>query len=166
MGVKVSLEGLSDLTAALQALPTATQRNVVTRVLLEAAAPIQEAAQQLAPSRPASAPDEYYHVNGAKRLRRPGTLKVLVQEGTKLTRNQARLVRNAGKHFVEVYVGTRDPIGRLQEFGTAHSPPDPFLRPAWEENKLAALETIKRRLGEEIHKAADRLARKASKAGG
>jgi HK97 gp10 family phage protein len=163
MKVKVGLEGLSELQAALEALPTATGKNVAKRVLLRAAEPIQQDAQLLAPSRPASASDEFYHYRGELRLRLPGTLKVLVEEGSRLTPNQARLARQQGKSFSEVYVGTRDPIGRLQEFGTAHAPPAPFLRPAWEAQKDQALQIIKSELGDEIAKAAQRLARKAAK---
>lgn len=170
MATRLQVEGLTELADALDLLPTSTERSLIRSVLLEAAEPIQQQAQAAAPRRPDDAPPEYFHEAGERKLRRPGTLKVLVQEGTKLTRNQARLARKAGKSYVEVYVGTRDPVGRLEEFGTGHSPPHPFLRPAWDANKEAALETVAARLAEKIEqiraKAAAKFARIAAKNGG
>jgi HK97 gp10 family phage protein len=165
--VSVRIEGLRELDAALAELPKATAKNVLVKVLMEAGTPIKDAAQAAAPTRPADAPTITYKAKGgARRVRRPGTLKALFQIGTRLTPNQARLARKEGKDFAEVYVGTRDPIARLEEYGTAHSPPQPTLRRAWDGNKEAALETVKSRLGELILKAAARLAKKRAKAGG
>ena len=72
------------------------------------------------------------------------------------------------KNYVEVHVGVagkKQSLARgfFQEFGTVEHAAQPFMRPAWEGNKDAALEIIKRDLGGEIEKAAARLARKAAK---
>jgi HK97 gp10 family phage protein len=162
--MKVTVEGLADLDAALGQLTKAAGFKAMRQTLLKAGAPIQEQAQADAPERPANAPDVTYRANGVERRRRPGTLKVLVQIGTRLTRNQSRLARADGKNTVEVYVGTRDPVGRLREQGTAQAPPSPFLRPAWEAHKEGALETIKTELAVEIQAAAERAGKRAAAA--
>ncbi len=164
--VSLNIVGLDDLNAALAALPKATQKNTLQRVLLKAAAPIQKEAQERAPSRPADAPWEVYRgPDGAEHVRQPGTLKALVEVGTKLTPNQARLEKQSDDpNFAAVYVGTRDRVAPLEEFGTMHARPTPFMRPAWENNCDAALVIIQTELATEINKAAARYAKKLAKA--
>jgi HK97 gp10 family phage protein len=171
----VKVEGLKDLDAALGVLTKAAARSTLTRVLKKAAEPIRESAEEAAPVRDASAPDVYY--GGAKvgkgrrrapgergKLRRPGTDKALWQAGTRLTRPQAAKVRKAGKNFAEYYVGSRDPIARLLEFGTVNSPAQPMIRPAWDAHKANTLQIIIRELGAEIDKSVQRQVRKVARA--
>ena len=69
-----------------------------------------------------------------------------------------------GKHFAEVYVGSRrGSAATFQEFGTVEQPARPYLRPAWEATKLEALKIVEEEMGAEIERAAKRLARKAAK---
>lgn len=170
----VKVEGLRELEAALSQLPKAVAKATLVRVLKKAAEPIREAAERAAPVRDPGAPDKYY--GGAKvgkghtrpegqrgKLRRTGTDKALWQAGTRLTRRQAGNARKEGKDFAEYYVGSRDPIARLLEYGTANAAPHPMIRPAWASNKDRALETIKEELGGEIAKSAQRLAKRAAK---
>jgi len=49
------------------------------------------------------------------------------------------------------------------EFGTVDTPPHPYMRPAWDSGAEPALEYIKAELGNEIERAAQRLARKAAR---
>ena len=67
--MKVRIEGLSELKAALRALPDATAKNVVRRVLSKRGEPIAERARQLVPV------DK-------------GELKASIAVSTKLTRRQ------------------------------------------------------------------------------
>lgn len=169
----VKIEGLRELEQALAELPKATAKATLRRVLKKAADPIYRDAKARAPSRPADADPKYYggkvqDVGGKRvrvggKLRRPGTDEALVQSGTKLTRNQARTARKEGKDFAEHYVGSRDPIARLIEFGTSEMPAHPVFRPAWEANKGKALEIIGDELGDEIEKSRKRLAAKAAR---
>lgn len=92
-----------------------------------------------------------------------GTLRDSVLIGTRLTRPQAKQARRDGKAFAEIHVGTADPAGIPQEFGTLSQPAQPSGRPAWEGTKDEALKIIGTELGAEIEKAAARLARKAAK---
>lgn len=159
----VKIEGLKDLEAALAELPKATGKSVLRRVLAKAALPILDAAKSRAIRRPDDAKPVYYGRKGAKKLRRPGTDEVLIQAGTRLTKNQARQARKEGKNYSEYYVGSRDPIARLIEYGTSDTPAHPIFRPAWEGGKDDALKIISEELGGEIEKAAVRVAKKAAK---
>ncbi|KUO53196.1 MAG: hypothetical protein APF82_00995 [Sphingomonadales bacterium BRH_c42] len=145
MAQRVRIAGLRELENALANLPKATGKNVLRRVLRKAAAPIESTAEALAP-------------------RFTGTLESKIVTGTRLTRRQAQMVRRAdSKSSAEIHVGTSDPAGVQTEFGNAHQAPDPWLRPAWDQNKDGALNTISGELGGEIEKAAQRLARKAAR---
>lgn len=146
MARKVKIEGLRELEAALADLPRGTGKNVLRRVLKKAAAPIESTAEALAP-----------HLTG--------TLERNINMGTRLTRRQAQMVRKAdSKSSAEIHVGTADPAGIQTEFGNANQNAEPWLRPAWDQNKEGALNTIANDLGGEIEKAAARLARKAARA--
>lgn len=142
--MKVKIEGLRELEATLAELPKATGKNVLRRVLIKAAQPIEADAAAAAPE-----------LTG--RLRRD------VSTGTRLNRRQAAMARRLGKSEVEVHVGVNDPAGVQNEFGNAHQRPQPFLRPAWDANRQGALETISSDLGAEIAKSAARLARRAAR---
>jgi HK97 gp10 family phage protein len=142
--VTVKVEGLRELEAALAELPTATGKNVLRRVLKKAGQPIADAGEAYAP-------------------RLSGKLAQSYAVSTKLTRRQKRDARE-GKSSVEVYVGpTPHPKSIQTEFGNAHQAPEPHMRPAWDGNKDRALQIIKDELGNEIQKAAGRLAKKAAR---
>jgi HK97 gp10 family phage protein len=125
----------------------ATQKNVLRRVLLKAAAPIDETASNMAPVE-------------------TGKLQVSVITGTKLTGRQRSSAYKAGRLGVmEVHVGTAMSRGLFQEFGTYKMPASPFMRPAFDMRKGEAEQIIATELWVEIRKAADRAARKRTKAG-
>ena len=91
-----------------------------------------------------------------------GTLQKSVGSGTKLSRRQKSLHQK--RSDVEVFVGAGPlPQAHMSEFGTAHQPAKPAGRPAWDNNKMKALESIKSDLWSEIEKARARLARKAAR---
>lgn len=153
MATRVRIDGLRELDRALAELPKSTGKNVLRRVLRKAGEP-------MAADMKAKAPDD------------PGTggndLRSSIGVGTKLSKRQAKLHRKmfkSDKAAVEMFVGAGAvPHAHLQEFGTAHHGPQPFARPAWDSGKGQVLETIKSDLGDEIAKAAKRLARKAARA--
>lgn len=144
---KVKLEGLKELEAALGQLPKATGRNVLRRVLKEAGEPIAQAARAKAP-------------------RETGNLIESIDVGTRLTRRQTG--QHKKQSTVEMHVGSGpNPQSITQEFGTFKEPAQPFMRPAWDSQKRAALDIIYNLLWPEIERAATRhankLARKAAK---
>jgi HK97 gp10 family phage protein len=98
---------------------------------------------------------------GAKReiIRVKGSLKSHINIGTRLSKRQAAKNRKLGKAEVEVHVGTRDRVGRLQEFGTHDTPAQPFMRPAWDsEGNETALSRIGDEMWAEVGKSAGRQA--------
>lgn len=139
-------EGGRELEAALAKLPRATAKNVTRRVLKKAAAPIKDDAEANAPTL-------------------SGRLRDDVKVGTRLSRRQAAMNRKLGPAEVEVHVGVTDPAGVQTEFGNEHQAAEPWLRPAWDGNKMGALDQIGTDLWDEISKSAARLARKAAKRG-
>lgn len=143
MAQKFTIEGLAELDEALKELPKATARNVLQRALKKAIEPVAVAARQYAP-------------------RRTGKLAQSISFGTRLSARQRSL--HKPESDVELFAGASAlPHAHLQEFGTRHHAPKPFLRPAWDANKMRALATITDDLADEIEKARQRLARKAER---
>ena len=139
---EVKMEGLRELEAALMELPTSTAKATIRRVLKKAAAPVEAAMVAKAP-------------------KLTGALQISIRTGTKLTRRQQKFAKQEGKSSSEIYVGTADPAGIPQEFGTFDQNAQPFARPAWEETSSEALSIIGETLGGEIDKSANRLVAKA-----
>jgi HK97 gp10 family phage protein len=143
--MKVRIEGLSQLKAALRALPDATAKNVVRRVLRKRGEPVAERARQLVPV------DK-------------GELKASIAVSTKLTRRQRARHQKFGPDDIEVFIGAGPhPQAHMQEFGTVKDPRQPYLRPAWDAERMGVLEGIKEDLWAEIEKAAARRVRRAAR---
>ncbi|MFC0246794.1 HK97-gp10 family putative phage morphogenesis protein [Falsochrobactrum ovis] len=146
--VTIKIEGLKELDQALGELPRATGKNVLRRVIREAAEPMARAARAKAPW------DE-------------GHLRESIDVSTRLSRRQAGIHRrmfNSDRASVEMFVGPgTHPQGHLREFGSDGHPPHPFMRPAWDAEKRPTLDRIANSLWMEIDKAAKRLARKAAR---
>jgi HK97 gp10 family phage protein len=148
MATKVRVEGLRELEAALKELPKATGKRVLRNSLRKAAEPIARDAAARAPV------DD-------------GTLRDSIGVGTRLTKRQAGLHRKMfrdDRASVEMFVGAGGLAQATQmEFGNFKDSPQPYMRPAWDGNKMQALETIKTELWNEIQKAAARHARKMAR---
>jgi HK97 gp10 family phage protein len=148
----VKVEGFKELEKALAELPKATAKNVAKRTLMEAAEPVDEAATANAPF-----------------MR--GKLERSVVTGTKLTRRQKGRsaswtgsgFRSESKNYVEVHIGTKLSRGMFTEFGTFKDRAQGWFTKAWHSTQMKALDIIKERLGEQISKAATRLAKKRAK---
>lgn len=169
MKIRMRLEGSRELQRALGELNTLFRRRKAVRdALLEAAGPIRDAAEAAAPVR-TGGKEKRFKLPGDPKgkqsgVRGRGALKRHVSMGARLSRRQSWLNR-ADKMPVEVYVGTRDRIGRLQEFGTRKAPAQPFLRPAWDaEGGQAALDRFGAGLWRQIERQA-RLQEKAARRG-
>lgn len=147
------VDGLRELEATLRQFSKATARNTLRRALIKRAEPMAEAMRGLAPDDPRTRKD----------------LKRSIGIGTKLSKRQARLHRKDNrddKQFAEIFVGAgKVPHAHLQEFGTEHHGPQPFVRPAWDQHQQAILEGLKDDLWAEIDKASKRYARKLARAG-
>lgn len=148
--VTVKVEGFRELDSALLALGKKTAAKAVARrVLKKAAEPTRDAMIANAPDDPNTPAKD---------------LKSLIGISTVLNNAQRRADRKAAnKSGVEVHVGTNDPAGWWQEFGTDTNPARPWARPAWLATRDRALQIIRDLMAGEIEKTARRLARKASK---
>lgn len=141
----VKLYGAKELDRALGQLTKTTAKAVLRKVMKEAAEPLAQAARQ-------KAPKDEYHLHDS------------IDVSTRLSKRQSMMHRReAGRSFQEMFVGTNNPAGVQQEFGNERHPAQPFMRPAWDQEKMNVLDGIGARLGGEITKAAERLARKAAK---
>jgi HK97 gp10 family phage protein len=146
MTITMKVEGLEGVMAALRELPDATAKNVMKRVLLKRAEPFAETARRLVPV------DQ-------------GHLKNSIHVATKLTKRQKGRHRKVHRDDVEVFVGPgTDPAAHLQEYGTSRHPAQPFMRPAFDQNKDAFFAGVGADMWAEIEKAATRLAKKSAKA--
>jgi len=161
-GIKTSVhvEGLSELADALAELPKATGKNAVRRTLIKALGPMESMAESLAPEL-------------------TGQLRKTIEISTQLSRRQksvhqaeigskpirtAEGFRSSPQTEVFMFMGpASSPKSIVQEFGSVYQSPHPYMRPAWDANKLKALDTIRDDLWEEIDKARARLARKAAR---
>lgn len=143
MRQKFKLSGLRELEQTLGTLPKATGKAVLRRVLREAGEPIARSMRAKAP-------------------RDMGDLIESIDVSTKLSRRQRALHKK--KSTVEMFVGPGPyPQAITQEFGTWFHRPQPFARPAWDAEKMAALDRAGTLLGIEIDKAVQRAARKAAR---
>lgn len=146
MQIRGDLSGAKELEDALKELPKAMSKAVLTRALKKAAAPVAALASDLAP-------------RGAT-----GNLAISIEVGTKLKESQRKGGVKSGD--VEIYIGATTPKGahaHLVEFGTDHSPPHPFMRPAWDQLKETVVSLIGREIWAALAKSARTLARKSAK---
>lgn len=147
------IEGLAELERALAELPKSTGKALLRRVLKKAGQPIADAAKSMAPDDPTTTG--------------PRDLGDSIGVSTRLSKRQASIARKMFKNdkaSVEMHVGAGSlPQAHLQEFGTEHHGAQPYMRPAWDGNKMGALEIIKNDLGGEIEKSAKRLAAKTAR---
>lgn len=176
--LKVSVDGLKELDAALGELSKATARGVMRRALIRSAQPMVSKAAALAPKGETGELSQSIiaatknSVEGDAGLRAFG--EVMRAGGSKgqaqAALRDARRQSGAGKAFVEVYVGPakakskRNAIKRIvQEFGSAKQAPRAYLRPAFAATRGQVLGAIKGELATEIDKAARRAAARALK---
>lgn len=143
----VKIEGLRELDQALGQLPKSTAKATLRKVLKEAGEPLAAQMRSLAPK------FEHHLEEG-------------IDVGTRLTRRQRSLhkAEGGGQDFAEAFVGTSNPAGVQQEFGTGPGhKAQPFARPAWDAQKNNVLHIITHRLWSAIEQAAARAAKKAAK---
>lgn len=172
----VKTEGFKELDDALGQFSKATARNVLRRALIKAGEPIAAKARLLAPDDPDGPADDVKNsitvsVRTANKVGKAAYASA--KHSGKTDAEAVDAMRSAQRHakgrgsFAEVDVGPsagrNARVGILQEFGTSHHPPHPFMRPAWAAHKHDALVLISQHLGEEIEKAAARAAKKKPK---
>ena len=102
--------------------------------------------------------DEPHSVDGV--LVQPGNLKRNIVR-KKVAKSRTTLT---SEHIVTVRGKKKDGYaaryGRLQEFGTVHHAPQPFLRPAFDNNRMRAVDEMKRVGQRRIEAAAKKAAKR------
>lgn len=148
------VSGLKELNAALKQLPDNIAKNVLRGATSAGAAVIRKEARQRAP---------VYTGDVQGNHPPPGTLKKSVYQSQR--RNLSSLVKQVFHVGVRTGKGLKDKAGRsvdayywrFVEFGTSKMAARPFLRPAFEAKKLAAVEAIKDYLAQRIPREVDKL---------
>ena len=149
--VSVKVEGLEALRVALRELPLAVQKNVLSGAVRKGAIVIRDDAQARAPvlrePDPRRKPGTVRDAIRATRGRRDGssaTAFVYVRALTKRAVGRFKdALRRAGKR-VKGANNPDDPFyWRFLEFGTSKLPARPFLRPAFDARKEAAVAQIR-----------------------
>jgi HK97 gp10 family phage protein len=143
-GFSVKVEGLKDLERALRELPRANAKAVLRRTLKQAGEPVAKTARALAP-------------------KEVGYLAESIDVSPKLSKRQRGI--HSRQSPVEMFIGPgTDPAAHLQEFGSGPGHvAQPFMRPAWDQNKGKVLDTIANLTWIEIENTANRLAKRAAK---
>ena len=150
MGATVKLEGFKELEQELAKLGRHTTRRAsARRALRKAAQPMADLAQSLAPRG------------------ETGTLAPSVSIGTRLSKRQQGLHRRMFRNdraAVEMFVGA-GPLAsaHTQEFGTIHHAPQSFMRPAFDQDKMAMLDRLKAEIWADISKSIARAERRAAR---
>lgn len=153
--IKMELGGIKDALKSLDGLKRGVQRRILRAAVTEASAPILQSARGHAPKRTGT-----FKRSLGKKVKtysKSGTVVAIVgpRKGYK---TQTGITRK-GKEIFE------DPtkIAHLLEYGhlvvrggkvVGHAPAYPSMTPAMQENQSRAVETIARRIGEEIEKEA------------
>jgi HK97 gp10 family phage protein len=186
--IVTSFEGLKELDNALSELNRATARNVAHRALRKGGKIIAENASLLAPDDPETQePDLHRSIIVSTKIEdRRGKNefhKEMLKSGDR-SKARAALIKSrigksgGGNPIVMMFVGvasvaakfsrgevSRNPsrYAHLVEFGTFRSRAQPFMTPAWENNKMKVLSIISKTLKTEVAKAVARAASKALK---
>lgn len=150
MSELVKLEGFSDLDRAFDDLSRAVGKAVLRRAAIAAAEPMARVMRSLAPK------DEL-------------DLSESIDVSTKLSARQAALHRKMFRNdrdAVEIFVGPGpDPAAHIQEFGSEHVTPQPFARPAFDQEWRGFIDKARVEIADQLQRAAERAARKAARMG-
>lgn len=166
MKVRVHVAGLKECRDALASLPSATTRNVMRKILVNRAEPFKDSARSLAPRETGFLADtvrvQSRTGGGAGKA---AFAAVMAAGGSRSAAGAAaRGANSAAKSAVEVFIGPNaGPREIAAEFGTKDRMAQPFMRPAWDMNKMPALDNIRNDLWIEIQKAVRRREKKAAK---
>lgn len=150
----VKVEGFADLERELEKLSKAAGKGVLRRSLKKSAEPMADVASMIAPDDPATTFEDLHRE---------------ISVSTKLSprdRGSHRKMFRNDRAAVEAFVGPSVkayPQAVLQEFGTVNHPPQPYMRPAWDQEAQPTLDRLGRILWDEFEKSVARAERKAAR---
>ncbi len=151
MPTKVKIEGLRELGAALRELGDEVSKRVIFAATLKSAAVVRARARELAPKS-----DRPHRVGRGGPVVQPGNLAAGIA-----TKRLKQFKTGRADYEVRWKAKRKgDPFyGLFQEFGTAHHAAQPFMRPAFDQTKEQALQTMQDTLKKRIAAAAKRAAK-------
>lgn len=175
--VRVKVEGLKELDAALGELSKGAARGALRRALIKAAEPMRAAAERNAPK---NTGDLARSIKLSSRIdNRAGKKEfaaVMRSGGTRAQAAQAlrdaRRAKGIGESFAEVFMGPekagkREAIKALvQEFGSKKQAAQPYMRPAFDAEAQNVIGNIQGELSTEIDKSVRRARARALKKAG
>lgn len=168
MRITMKFEGGREMENALRALPRATAKAVVRRILKAAGQPIADHARRIAPNRNghlAKSITVGTKIAGGNAGRQAFGAALRAGASRAGAQAAARAANRAGSRMVEMFIGPgRHPQAIQQEFGNQNHGAQPFMRPAWNAEKENTLTAIKDSLWAEILKATARYQRKLARA--
>jgi HK97 gp10 family phage protein len=139
--VTVKVDGLKQLGERMKGLSEAMNNRIARAATAAGAAVIRDAARQKAPVRTGN-------------LRKNIIVKRLPKGEAPLTSEHIVTVRQGKLTKKQRASGLTDAFyGRFVEYGTAKTAPQPFLRPAYDQNKEKAVQAIKDRIAKRLAKA-------------
>jgi len=153
MSVTMKMEGFSDVDQELQKLSRTAGKGVLRRALKKSSEPLVERMKSGAP------------VDS-------GNLRNSITSSTKLASRQSRMHRRMfanDRSAVEFFVGPSYDLGaggrhaHLLEFGTRHMSPQPFVRPAWDGDKMPLLDRVADNLKVELERSIARSLKRAKR---
>jgi HK97 gp10 family phage protein len=148
------IEGFAALERELERLTKAAGKGVLRRSLKKSAEPIAVLASSLAPDDPRTTSEDLHRE---------------ISVSSKLSKKDAgehRKMFRDDKAAVEMFVGPSTkayPQALMQEFGTVNHSPQPYMRPAWDQEAQPTLDRLGRILWDELEKSVARADRKAAK---
>lgn len=144
----ISITGLSDLEKKLADFPDKIARNILSGAIRAGAVVIQKEARQLAPK--SDAPHKLGKGSKAVEIQ-PGTLKKSIKVRLAPRKSRERPIE------YWVYVSKKTWYWKFVEFGTSKMSQKPFMRPAFDAQKIAATEAIRAYLAARIEKEATKI---------
>lgn len=129
----ITVQGLDSVAYALRNLfPKSEADGILRRVLTARGKPIAAAAAARAPQL-------------------TGELRRSITVSTKLSKRQRSIHKKVDPGDVEVFVGAGAiPQAHLTEYGTSREKAQPFMRPAWDQARVAILKDLASDLWNEI----------------
>lgn len=151
----VKLSGFRELNQALNELPKAAHGGALRRAGSKAMQPMADLAARLAPNDPKTeAPDDL-------------STSITLSSRAKAGRGGLEGIEKGTR--ANIHMGPAATLPRfaravVMEFGSFKDKPQPYMRPAFEQDGQAVIDRLKPLLKAEIDKAVGRLARKAARA--
>lgn len=167
MSVTVQTTGFAELARELEGLgKQTTQKASLRRALRKAAEPMAEKMRAMAPVRSGHLRDSIHvgtRISGPD-AGRQAFGRALRDGGSRQDAVTALRDARRGQGAVLMYIGPgQHPQGIFKEFGTFKEPPQPFMRPAWDSDKMAMLDRLKTELWADIQRTVARAERRAAR---